>query len=77
MLVSLYRVLISPMLVVVIGPACRFQPTCSEYAYQALATHGPVRGIYLTMRRILRCRPRGAWGYDPVPAPNAPKTSDI
>jgi uncharacterized protein len=72
-LVQLYRILISPILLAIAGPACRFEPTCSEYAHQALCTHGPVRGLYLTLRRILRCRPRGGWGYDPVPAPPAPK----
>ena len=71
----LYRILISPVVMAAAGPACRFQPTCSEYACQALSIHGPVRGVYLTLRRILRCRPRGGWGYDPVPAPAAPKIS--
>jgi putative membrane protein insertion efficiency factor len=74
-LVRIYRILISPLVVAAAGPACRFQPTCSEYAHQALSIHGPVRGLYLTLRRILRCRPRGGWGYDPVPAPGAPKIS--
>ena len=49
------------------GPACRFEPTCSEYAHQALAVHGLGRGLYLTLRRLLRCRPMGGCGYDPVP----------
>jgi len=62
-----YRWLISPLLIAMAGPACRFEPTCSEYAQQALAIHGLNRGLYLTLRRLLRCRPKGGWGYDPVP----------
>ena len=48
-------------------PSCRFTPTCSEYARQALIKHGPVKGLYLAIRRILRCNPWGGSGYDPVP----------
>ncbi len=66
--VLVYRWLISPLLAATAGPACRFEPTCSEYAHQALAVHGLGRGLYLTLRRLLRCRPMGGWGYDPVPA---------
>jgi putative membrane protein insertion efficiency factor len=66
--VAVYRRLISPLLSATAGPACRFEPTCSEYAHQALAAHGLSRGLYLTVRRLLRCRPMGGWGYDPVPA---------
>ena len=47
--------------------SCRFTPTCSEYARQALIKHGPVKGLYLAIRRILRCHPWGGSGYDPVP----------
>lgn len=67
----LYRLLISPLLTAMLGPACRFEPTCSQYAHQALAQHGLGRGLYLTIRRLMRCRPLGGWGYDPVPAPAA------
>jgi putative membrane protein insertion efficiency factor len=66
--IAAYRRLVSPLLLAIAGPACRFEPTCSEYARQALATHGLRRGLYLTLRRLLRCRPLGGWGYDPVPA---------
>ena len=66
--VAAYRRLISPVLTAMTGPACRFEPTCSDYAHQALASHGLRRGFYLTLRRLLRCRPLGGWGYDPVPA---------
>ena len=65
--VTVYRWLISPLLLAAAGPACRFEPTCSEYAHQALIAHGLGRGLYLTLRRLLRCRPKGGWGYDPVP----------
>ena len=48
-------------------PACRFTPTCSEYARQALIKHGPIRGTWLAIKRICRCHPWGGQGYDPVP----------
>ena len=48
-------------------PSCRFTPTCSEYARQALLKHGPVKGLLLAVWRILRCNPWGGSGYDPVP----------
>lgn len=61
--IRFYRLLISPML----GSNCRFQPTCSSYALEALQRHGAWRGFWLAFRRILRCRPGGGSGYDPVP----------
>jgi len=61
--VHVYRYAVSPFL----ATNCRFQPTCSAYALEALGTHGPIRGTALTLRRIARCRPGGASGYDPVP----------
>lgn len=48
-------------------PSCRFTPTCSEYARQALMKHGPVKGLLLAVWRVLRCNPWGGSGYDPVP----------
>lgn len=48
-------------------PSCRFTPTCSEYARQALMKHGPIKGLLLAIWRILRCNPWGGSGYDPVP----------
>jgi len=51
-------------------PACRFVPTCSEYARLAIETHGVGRGIWLGLRRIGRCQPWGGCGFDPVPAQN-------
>ena len=47
--------------------SCRFTPTCSEYAKQAILKHGPIKGLYLAIWRILRCNPWGGSGYDPVP----------
>jgi len=49
---------------------CRFSPTCSNYAHEAIATHGTPRGLVLTVRRLARCRPLGPSGFDPVPEPN-------
>jgi len=71
--ILLYRWLISP----VIGPRCRFLPTCSEYALDALATHGVLKGGWLALRRIGRCHPWGGDGYDPVPGhgPSCPQPS--
>lgn len=63
LLVRLYRVTISPL----IGANCRYQPTCSEYALEALRVHGAFRGSVLAARRIARCHPWGGHGYDPVP----------
>ena len=58
-----YQRFISPLT----PPVCRFQPTCSAYALEAIRRHGPVRGLWLAVRRLLRCHPWGGSGYDPVP----------
>jgi uncharacterized protein len=58
-----YRLLLSPWL----GNACRFEPSCSRYAIEALQTHGGMRGSYLMARRVLRCHPGCETGHDPVP----------
>lgn len=61
--IKFYQYCISPMK----PPTCRFTPTCSAYAAEAIMRHGIVRGTYLAVRRLLRCHPWGGSGYDPVP----------
>lgn len=63
LLVRAYQLLVSPLL----GPTCRFYPSCSSYAVIALRTHGAVRGTWLTVRRLLRCHPWNPGGVDHVP----------
>ena len=62
-LIGLYRAVLSPLL----GPRCRFEPSCSCYASTAIARHGSLRGGWLAARRVLRCHPLAAGGLDPVP----------
>lgn len=62
-LIAVYRYAISPLL----GRNCRFMPSCSEYANEAIHRHGSVRGGWLALRRVLRCHPWNPGGYDPVP----------
>ncbi|MBS0376117.1 MAG: membrane protein insertion efficiency factor YidD [Proteobacteria bacterium] len=59
-----YRLVLSPLL----GPRCRFYPSCSAYALEAIERHGALRGLALTFRRLARCHPWHPGGYDPVPA---------
>ena len=61
--IKFYRLCISPLL----PPSCRFTPTCSQYAIEAISKYGPVKGMFLAVKRLLRCRPGGGSGYDPVP----------
>jgi uncharacterized protein len=61
--VRVYQYCISPLLL----PSCRFYPTCSAYAVEAIMVHGVLRGSWLTLRRLARCHPWGGSGYDPVP----------
>ncbi len=63
LLIKFYQICISPFT----PPSCRFTPTCSQYALEAFRKHGPIKGLYLTVRRLLRCHPWGGKGYDPVP----------
>ena len=67
--IRIYRKFISPAL----PPTCRFEPSCSAYAVEALTTHGALRGSWLTVRRLLRCGPWHPGGYDPVP----PRHTDL
>ena len=62
-LIRIYQWLVSPLL----PRACRFAPSCSEYAAEAIATHGAGRGAWLALRRLARCHPWGGEGFDPVP----------
>lgn len=63
-LVRFYQRYLSPLKG---GPTCRFYPTCSQYAYEALQKHGAIKGTYLAAARVLRCHPFHPGGYDPVP----------
>jgi len=62
-LIAAYKRVLSPIL----PPACRFVPSCSEYAASAIEKHGPLRGVFLAVRRIVRCAPWHPGGFDPVP----------
>jgi putative membrane protein insertion efficiency factor len=64
-----YKLTLSPW----IGRSCRFVPSCSDYARDALILHGPVRGSYLAARRLCRCQPFGGQGFDPVPPRSGPQ----
>lgn len=67
-LIRVYQHILSPLL----GPRCRFQPTCSEYSIEALGRFGVVKGCWLTVKRVLKCHPLNSGGDDPVP----PKPDD-
>jgi putative membrane protein insertion efficiency factor len=61
--IRIYQLALSPWL----GSACRFEPTCSRYAIEAVQRHGPIRGSWLAAKRLGRCHPLGDYGYDPLP----------
>ena len=61
-----YQLVISPL----VGARCRFAPTCSEYAAEAILRHGPGKGLWMALTRLARCHPWGGAGYDPVPLPH-------
>lgn len=63
LLIKFYQAAISPLL----GPKCRFTPTCSHYGVEALKKHGPIKGLWLTLKRLSKCHPWGSSGFDPVP----------
>lgn len=62
-LIKLYQWIISPWM----GQKCRYTPTCSQYGIEALKKYGPLKGLWLTIKRVSRCHPWGGHGYDPVP----------
>ena len=64
--INLYQIVLSPIM----GPACRFTPTCSEYTKIAVNRFGVMRGLWMGLRRIIRCNPLGGCGHDPVPEEN-------
>ena len=61
--IRLYQIVISPLF----PPSCRFYPTCSSYSYQAIQKYGPLKGLVLAFKRIIRCHPGNPGGFDPVP----------
>lgn len=69
-IISFYKSFISPGLELIFGKACRFTPTCSEYTTEAIEKYGAFRGLFLGVKRFLRCHPLGPSGYDPVPEIN-------
>jgi putative membrane protein insertion efficiency factor len=71
--IRLYQLGVSPLL----GPRCRFAPSCSEYAFEALSVHGAWRGSWLALRRLSRCHPFHEGGYDPVPAPKQRRAARV
>lgn len=65
--VRMYQKFISPVVFAVTGPSCRFDPSCSQYAVEALGRHGALKGTWYAARRLVRCQPFSKGGYDPVP----------
>jgi uncharacterized protein len=68
-----YKILFSPLFT----GSCRFTPSCSEYMAEAIELHGLGMGLWLGLRRLARCRPLGAWGFDPVPAPRPAESRQV
>ncbi|MDN5873236.1 MAG: membrane protein insertion efficiency factor YidD [Sinobacteraceae bacterium] len=71
-LIRIYQRLISPLL----GPRCRFYPSCSQYAVEAIRVHGVFRGLAYAVWRLVRCHPLNPGGYDPVPTPHSPASHE-
>jgi putative membrane protein insertion efficiency factor len=71
-LIRVYQWTLSPLL----GPSCRFEPSCSRYAVECLRLHGAAKGSYLAARRVLRCHPFHPGGYDPPPLPKDSRARD-
>lgn len=77
--IRLYQLLISPALVFILGPSarCRFNPSCSQYAREAIEAHGAIRGGWLALRRLGRCHPWGKCGDDPCPPASRPAKHNL
>ncbi|WP_367390951.1 membrane protein insertion efficiency factor YidD [Lewinella sp. LCG006] len=71
--IRFYQYAISPLL----GPRCRFQPTCSHYAVEAIEEWGVLKGSWLALKRIGKCHPWGPWGYDPVPKKSGAEKEEV
>jgi putative membrane protein insertion efficiency factor len=76
-LLTVYRWTISPVLHALMPTGCRYEPSCSRYASEAVEMHGALRGGWLGLRRLLRCHPFARGGFDPVPLPELPLKQDI
>ena len=66
-ILAVYKKYFSFLIKLLLGGGCRYEPTCSEYAKEALDTHGVLKGTALTLKRVGRCHPWGGFGFDPVP----------
>jgi len=77
--IKIYRAILSPVLGFLFAPqgGCRFEPSCSVYAIEAISSHGAIKGLALAMRRLSRCHPWGGCGYDPVPPKSKKHLSSI
>jgi putative membrane protein insertion efficiency factor len=74
-LIALYQATLSRLILAVVGPVCRFTPSCSRYAAACISGHGALRGSLLSVRRLCKCHPFHPGGFDPPPAPASAKSS--
>jgi hypothetical protein len=75
LLIRLYQLTLSRLILAVFGQVCRFEPSCSRYAFACIRTHGAVRGSLLSLRRLSKCHPFHPGGYDPPPPPRRSKSA--
>jgi putative membrane protein insertion efficiency factor len=76
-IIEAYRAVLSPVLLSMWGPGCRFEPTCSAYAAGAIARYGLVSGGWMAVKRLLKCQPLGGWGFDPIPSTRSANGNNI